>query len=497
MVRTSPRDFSAGGGLFLISGRVPWSLHDKATGKGKTIFKDMKDKHYIANIPESDLPRLVVIGGGFAGLRFIRKMRRKAVQIVLLDKNNFHQFQPLLYQVATAGLEPSAISFPLRKILQKEKNIHFRIAEVREVIHDSMEIRTNIGYLKYDQLVLATGAETNYFGNREIQHHALSMKSAADAIYIRNTILENFEAALLEDDPAKAAPYLNIVLVGGGPTGVELAGALAEMKKYIFPKDYPELDISKMRIVLFEAGQHLLSGMSLNSSETSHKYLKNLGVEVRLNTSVIRYDGTDLELSDGTKLKSKTVIWAAGIKTQGLQGIPNDAVDPKGRFKVDRMNRIFGLENVYAVGDNAIMKTPRFPEGHPQVAQVAIQQASNLVSNISRMMDGESKPLKPFEYKDRGSMATVGRNLAVADLPGLKIKGMVAWLLWSFVHLFTIFGLKNRIMTFINWTWHYLTYDQSLRLLIRPKPERQRLLDPALPDEKNKIDEPVVSETYS
>lgn len=436
----------------------------------------MKKKQYIANIPDRDLTRIVVIGGGFAGLRFIRKMNRKDVQIVLLDKNNYHQFQPLLYQVATSGLEPSAISFPLRKILQKQKNIHFRIAEVNEILHDKKEIRTNIGYLKYDHLVLATGADTNYFGNREFQNHALPMKSAADAIHIRNTILENFESALLEEDPEKISPYLNIVLVGGGPTGVELAGALAEMKKYIFPKDYPELDVSRMRIILFEAGRHLLSGMSLSSSETAVNYLQNLGVEVRLKTRVTHFDGNILSLSDGSTISSKTVIWAAGIKTPRIMGIPDSSYNPKGRYMVDRMHRVVGLENIYAIGDNAFMETAPFPEGHPQVAQAAIQQANNLVNNLMRILDGSKRNLKPFIYKDKGSMATIGRNLAVADLPGITMKGFMAWLLWSFVHLFTIFGLKNKILTFINWSWNYFTYDQSLRLLIRHKPSRQRVM---------------------
>lgn len=425
-------------------------------------------KTYIPNIPDNGLTRIVLIGGGFAGIKFLKKMRKKNVQIVLLDKNNFHQFQPLLYQVATAGLEPSSISFPIRKILQKEQNIHFRIAEVQEVMHDEKEIRTNIGYLKFDYLVLAMGADTNYFGQEEIEQNALSMKSASDAIFIRNTILQNFETALLQNSPDEALQYMNIVLVGGGPTGVELAGALAEMKRYIFPKDYPELDISKMRIVLYEASDTLLNGMSKSSSNASRKYLERLGIEIRLNTRVENYNGTFLELSDGSILPSRTVIWAAGIKTPHIKGFSNEVIGSQGRFIVDRYNRILGYKDVFAVGDNAFMTTSKYPSGHPQVAQTAIQQASRLALNLSLILKGKNE-LKEFEYKDKGSMATIGRNLAVADLPNIKLKGFIAWMLWSFVHLFTIFGLKNKIITFLNWMWSYWSYDQSLRVLIRPK----------------------------
>lgn len=439
--------------------------------------EETHSKKYIPNIPDSELPRIVMVGSGFAGLRFFKKMRKKKVQIVLLDKNNFHQFQPLLYQVATSGLEPSAISFPIRKILQKQNDIHFRIAEVMEVLPETKEIRTDIGFLSYDYLVMGLGANTDYYGQKEIESHALSMKSASDAIYIRNTILQNFETALLQDTIEEASPYLNIVLVGGGPTGVELAGALAEMKKYIFPKDYPELDISRMRIVLYEAADCLLSGMSDSSSKASKAYLEKLGVEVNLNTRVNHYNGSQLELSDGTTLASKTVIWAAGIRTPSIEGLSGDILGKQGRFLVDRYNRIHGFEDVFALGDNALMLTPKFPEGHPQVAQVAIQQASNLARNMEKMMDKEfSGGFKEFTYKDKGSMATVGRNLAVADLPAFKLKGVIAWLLWSFVHLFTIFGLRNRILTFLNWVYKYLTYDQSLRILIKPK---QRTQEPA------------------
>ncbi len=412
---------------------------------------------------------MVVIGCGFAGLKFIRRMLGQQFQIVLIDRNNFHQFQPLLYQVATAGLEPSAISFPIRKILQKQDEIHFRIAEVQEILDGEKEILTDIGYLKYDHLVLAMGATTNYFGQANIEKYSLPMKTAADSILIRNTILENFETALLQDNVEEMSSFLNVVLVGGGPTGVEMAGALAEMKKYIFPKDYPELDLSRMRIVLYEASPVLLSGMSGMASSHALKYLQNLGVEVYLNTRVEDYDGTQLKLSDNSRLASKTVIWAAGIRANTLMGIPSDRLGPRGRIRVDRFHRVEGMDHVYALGDLCYMETPLFPQGHPQVAQVAVQQANNLASNLLKLKKpGTSDPRK-FEYKDKGSMATIGRNLAVADLPLFHLKGFPAWVLWSIVHLFTIFGAKNRVFTFLNWMWNYFTYDQSLRLLIRPK----------------------------
>jgi len=430
----------------------------------------MKQKNYIPNIPETDKKRIVIVGSGFAGLKLVRSLLGKFFQIVLLDKNNFHQFQPLLYQVATAGLEPSAISFPLRKILQKEKHIHFRIADVKEVSPDVKEIETDVGHLKYDYLVLAMGANTNFFGQENIEQSALSMKSAADAIQIRNTILENFELALLQESPEKAAPYLNIILVGGGPTGVELAGAVAEMKKYIFPKDYPELDLSKMRIVLYQGSGSLLSGMSSNASERATRYLEKLGVEVNLNTRVLDYDGGCLKLSDGTTISSKTVIWAAGVEANYVEGLSADTQGPKRRILVDRQNRVNGYDDIFCIGDLSLMETPKYPNGHPQVAQVAIQQAKKLGSNLIRIKHHGSKKLKDFEYKDKGSLATIGRNLAVADLPFTKLSGFLAWVLWSFVHLFMIVGVKNRILIFLNWSWNYFTYDQSLRLLIRHKP---------------------------
>jgi NADH dehydrogenase len=427
----------------------------------------MTSKNYIPNIPATELKRIVIVGGGFGGMKLVKKSLCRNYQIVLLDKNNYHQFQPLLYQVATAGLEPSAISFPLRKVLQKEKNIHFRMAEVLEIFPDEQEIYTSIGFLKFNFLVLATGTDTNYFGQENIESNALSMKSAADAILIRNTILENFEKALLQTSPKETSKYLNIAIVGGGPTGVELAGALAEMKKYIFPKDYPELDLSKMKIVLYESAPDLLSIMSANASALSKKYLKKMGIVVQNNIRVLDYDGNTVNLSDGTTFETKTLIWAAGVKASSIKGLKTESYGRAGRLLVDRTNQLKIHKNIFAIGDLSLMNTEKYPNGHPQLAQVAIQQANLLAANLKRLARNDA--MLPFEYNNKGSLATVGRNLAVADMPGFKLSGFIAWALWSFVHLFSIMGIKNRLSIFLNWTWNYFTYDQSLRLLIKPK----------------------------
>lgn len=422
---------------------------------------------FITGIPNSSKKRVVIIGGGFAGLQLAKSLRKSEFQIVLLDKNNYHQFQPLFYQVATAGLEPSAISFPLRKALQNQKNIHFRIASLNKVEPKENRIITDLGVLQYDYLVLAIGADTNYFNNKSIRQHAIPMKSLSEAINLRNVLLSNFEKALNETDPSKVDSLLNFVIVGGGPTGTELAGALAEMKKNILPKDYPELDFGKMKIILLEASDKILNGYSEASSKKGKKYLEKLGAEVRTNTFVQNYDGKIVELADGDKLPTDTLIWAAGVKGNLVNGLTEEVVDRSGRLMVDSQNLVNNLDNVYAIGDIAFMQTEKYEKGHPQVAQVAIQQASLLAKNLMRKEKG--KDLKSFKYSDKGSLATIGRNLAVADLPFVSFQGFTAWLLWLFVHLMAILGVKNRLFVFINWVWSYFTYDQSLRLLIKPK----------------------------
>jgi NADH dehydrogenase len=421
----------------------------------------------IAHIPDTEKKRVVIVGAGFAGLQLAKSLRKdKHYQVVLLDRNNYHQFQPLFYQVATAGLEPSAISFPVRKLFQEQRDIHFRVANLEKVDAEQQVVVTDIGALYYDYLILAIGARTNFFGNRNLRKHALPMKSLSEAIHLRNRILTNFEQALNEKDPEKAEALLNIVIVGGGPTGVELAGALAEMRKYILPKDYPELDFSRMQIHLLEASPRVLNGYSAASSDKGKEYLERLGVKVMVNTYVKDYDGSKAELATGDLLYAETLIWAAGVRGNEVPGLNPDLFGRGSRLLVDEFNRLQGFDNVFVIGDLALMGSSDYPNGHPQVATVAIQQAAHLSRNLTRLHS--NKPLLPFKYRYKGALATVGRNLAIADLPGLRFTGFPAWVLWLLVHLMEILGVKNRIFVFINWAWSYFTYDQSLRLLIRP-----------------------------
>lgn len=417
--------------------------------------------------------RVVIVGAGFGGLTLARKLSAKYFQIVLIDKNNYHQFQPLLYQVATAGLEPSNISFPLRKIFQKRKDLFIRIAEVKLINTSANLVHTSIGDISYDYLVLANGAETNFFGMHSLQQNAFSMKSVSEALLLRNTLLQNYEQALTSMNDEEKAALLNIVIVGGGPTGVELAGAIAEMKKKILPKDYPELNFGQMRVHLVEATPRLLNGMNEASAKKVEEYLSSLGVEVRPRTSVKNYNGHAVLLSNGTTLYSRCLVWAAGVKGSSLDGLPAASVLPNKRILVDDFNRIEGLKDVFAIGDIASMKGAQYPKGHPQVAPVAMQQAVLLAKNLSRVQ--QEKGLKAFVYKDKGSMATVGRNLAVAELGKIKLKGFIAWIIWMMVHLMSIIGVKNRLLILINWTWQYITYDQSLRLIISPSETKAQL----------------------
>ena len=428
----------------------------------------MPNEQNIANIPDPKFKRVVIIGGGFAGLKLAKKLSKTYYQVVLLDKNNFHQFQPLFYQVATAGLEPSAISFPFRRIFQNKKNVHFRMAELLSVNSSEKTIETTIGSLSYDYLLICTGASTNYFGIQNFERNALGMKTTGEALTIRNTIIRNFEKAINTNDLEEQEAYLNIVIVGGGPTGVELAGAIAEMKKYILPKDYPELDFSRMHIYLFEAAPRVLSSMSEHASHNSLKYLQNLDVIVRTDTMVKDYDGKNVQLEDES-IASKTLLWAAGISSAKIDGLPENVYTRGGRIHVDRYNHVEGLEGIFAFGDLAYMEEEQYPSGHPQVAQVALQQATNFVKNLQRFEE-EKDPIK-FQYKDLGSMATIGRNLAVADLPLMKFRGFIAWVIWLFVHLMAILGVKNKLFIFLNWAWNYVTFDQTLRLLLKPVPK--------------------------
>jgi len=420
-----------------------------------------------ANIAETSQKRIVIVGGGFGGLQLARKLLKSDYQIVLIDKNNYHQFQPLFYQVATAGLEPSTISFPFRKIFQNKTNIHIRVAEVNAVRSVDNQLDTSIGVVDYDYLVIAIGADTNFFGNKKMMELAYPMKSVSEALGLRNAILQNYEDALSESDKEERKRLMNIVVVGGGATGVEIAGTLAEMKKSILPKDYPELDFKMMQVYLLEGSPKVLNVMSENASSKAEYYLKQLGVNVFLNSRVKDYDGENVFLENGKELPTKTLVWAAGVVGNKIQGLNAEVLTPSNRIKVDRNNRVEGCENIYAIGDIACMTEEKYPKGHPQVAQVAIQQAVALSKHFKNISTNKSSV--GFSYKDLGCMATIGRNKAVADLPNIKFAGFFAWLVWMFIHLMSLVGGKNRLFAFINWAWSYITFDQSLRLIIKPK----------------------------
>ena len=420
------------------------------------------------NIPQTNQKRVIIIGAGFGGLQLAQSLAGKEdFQVVLIDKNNYHQFQPLFYQVATAGIEPSAISFPLRLAFHNYPNIHVRVASVTKIISESNTIETDLGDISYDFLVMAIGADTNFFGNQNIAEKALPMKSVGEALGLRNRLLESFEKALVSDNQEDRVGLLNIVVVGGGPTGVELSGTLAEMKKHVLPKDYPELDFELMQIYIVESGAELLGPMSRNAQTKSKEYLEQLGVNVMLNSRVSDFDGLYVHFADGSKIRTNNLVWAAGVKANAIEGINPSIIMRGGRMKVNNYSQVDGYQNIFALGDVALMTEEKFPNGHPQVAQPAIQQGKLLAKNLVSLIRGNQP--KPFKYRDLGSMATVGRNLAVVDLPFLKFQGFLAWLTWMFVHLMAIVGVKNKVLIFINWLWNYVTYDQSLRLIIRAK----------------------------
>lgn len=423
------------------------------------------------NIPESDKPRVVIVGGGFAGLTLARQLKGKGYQIVLIDRNNYHQFQPLFYQVAMAGLEPSSIVFPLRKAFQKNPDVYIRVTEVERVDTERKELQTPLGICNYDYLVLAIGADTNFFGNQQIANLTLPMKSVSEALYLRNKILIDYEQALSTTDYDLRQELIDIVIVGGGPTGVEVAGALAEMKRYILPKDYPELDCDEIDIYLVQGGSQLLDGMSDQAAQKAMDFLLQLDVKILLNTRVTDFDGKQVYMNDGNQIRTQKVIWAAGIIGNRMPGLPESTRVRGNRIQVDRYCQVAGLEGVFAMGDIAYMEEEGYPQGHPQVAQVAMQQAKHLGKNMERLLQGQS--MQPFAYRDLGSMATIGRKRAVVDLPRFKFQGAFAWFIWLFVHLFQILGVKNKLFIFLNWVWNYFTYDPSLRLIIRPKVPRQ------------------------
>lgn len=415
--------------------------------------------------------KIVIIGAGFAGLKLARSLNNKpGFEVLLIDKFNYHQFQPLFYQVATAALDASNISFPLRKAFHKSKNVRIRLASVLEIQPQNKVLIADTGDIPYDILVIATGADTNFFGNQQMMENAFPMKSTIEALQIRHRLIQNFEDILIAKDPEQVKRLMTIVIVGGGATGVEMAGSIAEMKRYVLPADYPEIDFKEMKIYLMEGGPKTLGMMSEKSAEESQKYLERLGVQVCTNTIVKEYDGFTATLGSGEKVETATVIWAAGIRGNVPKGIDPSLVARGNRIKVDRYNKVLGFDDMYALGDIAYMETPDYPNGHPQVANVAINQAKNLANNLRRMeMKSNAATLEEFEYQDKGSMATVGRNLAVVDIPNPKLhfKGFIAWLIWMGLHLVLILGVKNKILVFINWVYNYITYDQSLRLIFK------------------------------
>jgi NADH dehydrogenase len=404
--------------------------------------------------------KIIVIGGGFAGIQFIKKIDETLFDVLLIDKINHHQFQPLFYQVATSQLEPASISFPLRNIFKSKKNLQIRLAEVLSIDSVNNKIETTIGEFFYDYLVIAIGCTTNFFGNDEIRSHAFTLKTTYDAINIRNHILQTFENIISAEGSEKEG-LLNLTIVGAGPTGVELAGAFAEIKNNILPKDYPDIDFSHFKINLIEGSKDTLNSMSISAKRTSKKYLQKMGVNIITETFVKRYDGNLLELSNGNIMKSKTVIWAAGVIGNTIKGLPDNAQVVGNRIEVNRTNLVEGTQNIFAIGDIALMKTPKYQKGHPQLANVAINQAKNLAFNFNKNKTNE------FEYKDLGAMATIGRNKAVVDLPYFKFSGYFAWLIWMFLHLMLILSVRNKLIIFINWVWAYLTKDTSLRLILK------------------------------
>lgn len=411
---------------------------------------------------ETKLRKIILIGGGFAGLHFARAVSRGQYEVLLIDKVNHHMFQPLFYQVASAGLEPSSISFPFRKIFQGNKRVDFLMAEVTRVDPRRKEVSTTAGVHAYDILVIATGCNTNFFGNAQIGQYALPMKSTAEAITIRNRILLGFEE-LASHGSGNVDELLNLVITGAGPTGVELAGAFAEMRNNMLPHDYPRVDWSRMNIILLEGGPTTLGSMGPAAQQSSRSYLEDLGVKVLTGVTLKSYDGRVAQLSNDTVISTRNLIWAAGVKGNIIQGLPDTSVQ-RNRYITDRFNRITGCADIYALGDIALMETPKYPKGHPQVANVAINQAKNLARNLLR--DSGGKGWREYEYRDLGAMATIGRHKAVVELPFWRFQGYWAWFVWMFLHLMLILGVRNKLIIFINWAWSYISHDSALRLIL-------------------------------
>ena len=422
--------------------------------------------HMAAITHSVNFPRVIIIGGGFGGIELSKNLKDKEVQVLMLDRHNYHTFQPLLYQVATGGLEADSIAFPLRKIFKGQQNFKFRNATVETIIPERKAVVTNIGEFYYDYLVIATGSDSNFFGSRELEHYTMPMKTIPEALNLRSMILQNLEEALIETDPLRREALLNFVVTGGGPTGVELAGALAELKRHVLPKDYPELNMNDMHIFLIEGSPSVLGPMSVQAQRSSREFLEEMGVKVMTSMRVSSYDGNKIVLSDGNEIVTKNVLWSAGVKGEVPDGISADKIVRGGRIRVDEYNQVIGYERVFAIGDVAAMSTEGYPNGHPGVAPAAMQQGAHLAENLIRIIT--KQPPVPFKYKDQGSMATVGRNRAVVDLGKIRFQGIFAWFVWMFVHLMSLVGFRNKLVVLVNWVWSYFSYDRGTRLIIRP-----------------------------
>ena len=432
------------------------------------------------NIQRNQKKRVVIVGGGLGGLRLAEDLYGSGMQVVLIDKNNFHQFPPLIYQIASAGIDPSSISFPFRQIFRKRKDFYFRMAEARMVDTEKKILQTSIGKIDYDYLVLAAGATTNFFGNKNIEEWAIPMKTVPEAMGLRNALLSNFERALTCATEEERQELLNVVIVGGGATGVEIAGALAEMRRYVIPYDYPDMDASLMHIYLIEAGDRLLAGLSQESSQKAYEFLKSMGVDIQFGKMVTDYRDHKVVMKDGTEIPTRTFLWVSGIRANAMPGIDESHLGRGFRFKVDEYNRIPGVEDVFAIGDQCLQTSDSaYPNGHPQVAQVAIQQAKNLAKNLKLINQGaDSSELTAFRYKNLGSMATIGRNKAVVEIGKFRSQGFFAWVLWLVVHLRSILGVKNKMMVLLNWLWKYVSYNDSIRMITyatKPREVEERM----------------------
>lgn len=432
------------------------------------------------NIQRNQKKRVVIVGGGLGGLRLAEDLYGSGMQVVLIDKNNFHQFPPLIYQIASAGIDPSSISFPFRQIFRKRKDFYFRMAEARMVDSEKKILQTSIGKIDYDYLVLAAGATTNFFGNKNIEEWAIPMKTVPEAMGLRNALLSNFERALTCATEEERQELLNVVIVGGGATGVEIAGALAEMRRYVIPYDYPDMDSSLMHIYLIEAGDRLLAGLSQESSQKAYEFLKSMGVDIQFGKMVTDYRDHKVVMKDGTEIPTRTFLWVSGIRANAMPGIDESHLGRGFRFKVDEYNRIPGVEDVFVIGDQCLQTSDAaYPNGHPQVAQVAIQQAKNLAKNLKLINQGaDSSALTAFHYKNLGSMATIGRNKAVVEIGKFRSQGFFAWVLWLVVHLRSILGVKNKMMVLLNWLWKYVSYNDSIRMITyatKPREVEERM----------------------